>query len=77
MSINSDMDAAIIALATANERLATAQTRVSEARRDECTALNVVNEAQKRLDQLVAQLRTTASRDTDWGRARNPGIPVE
>ena len=68
MSINSDMNQAIIDLDTAIQRHAMARKRESEARNETCAAINRVNDAQKRVDALVAELKKLAPRDSDWNR---------
>ena len=74
MSINHDLDKAIIDLAEANGRLAMAEDNLREAQHSETAALNSVNQAQKRIDELMAGLKKSASRKTDW--RREPGLPV-
>jgi hypothetical protein len=48
------------------------------ARRQTTTALNKLNEAQKRVDEALGLLREEAPRDSDWARRRNyPNAPVK
>jgi hypothetical protein len=47
----------------------------ARARRDETDARNKVNEAQKHFDELVALVRKSAPRDTDW--TRHFVVPVD
>lgn len=75
-SLNSMMDAALCNLATANDKLTQAKHRLREARADEVFHTNQVNDAQKKLDELIASLKKDAPLDTDWGRARNPPQPA-
>lgn len=67
-SLNAEMDEAIVEIGRANERLAAAKVRTAAARSDECTCLNHVNLAQKRVDELVGVLKKQAPRDSDWNR---------
>ncbi len=68
MSINSDMNQAIIDLDTAIQRHAMARKRESEARNETCAAINRVNDAQKRVDALVGEMKKLAPRESDWNR---------
>lgn len=65
-SINSEMDAAIVELAIAGDVLEIASTRVQQARQAETSAINRVNNAQKRIDELVTCIKNSAPRNTDW-----------
>lgn len=76
MSINKDIDAAICELTQATERLAAAAVRRADASRDETSARNAVNEAQKKLDKLYSDLRKAAPRDTNWGRPQQDWSPA-
>jgi len=57
-------------LADATARLEKARERSAQASRDETSARNAVNEAQRALDRHVDVLRRAANRDTDWGQGR-------
>ena len=46
----------------------------ARALRDETDASNRVREAQQKFDALVAEVKKSAPRDTDW--KRSPGFPV-
>ena len=70
MSINSDMNQAIIDLDTAVQRHAMASKREAESRKELIAAMNRVNDAQKRVDALVAELKKLTPRDSDWNRSR-------
>lgn len=63
-----DIAKAAEALAEATERHADAKSRCAVARADETAALNALNSAQKKLDELVAGLKKGAPGDSDWGR---------
>jgi hypothetical protein len=67
------------ALADATARLEKASERAAQASRDETSARNVVNEAQRALDRHMDVLRRAANRGTDWGQERRTGrcLPVE
>lgn len=71
-SMNAEMDEAIIELANAAEAHTRAATAISRARSDETTCLNRVNNAQKRLDELMGMLKKQAPRESDWHRASRP-----
>lgn len=45
-----------------------AQRITGEAQRRETAAVNRLNAAQKRVDNLVNEMKQSASRDSDWGR---------
>lgn len=68
MSINSDMNQAIIDLDTAIQQHAMASKRESQARNETTAAKNRLNDAQKRIDALVVELKKLAPRDSDWNR---------
>lgn len=76
MSINREIDAAICELAQATERLNMAAQRQRDASKDETAALNAVNAAQKKLDDLYSTLRGMAPRGTDWGRPKQDWSPA-
>jgi hypothetical protein len=59
------------AVRVAQEELC-ARTKAAEAaRREQITAINRLNEAQKAFDEAVAALRTSAPRDSGWHSERN------
>lgn len=72
MTTNTDIASAAAALAEADERHANARMRATLARADETAALNALNSAQKKLDELVAGMKKAAAGDSDWGRNRAP-----
>lgn len=63
----------------ASSALVDARSRADAARRDETACLNRLNLAQKKMDEAVEALRSSADRDSDWKNRKNPGIrhPVE
>lgn len=63
-------------IAQANAALQDARLQVEAARRVETTAINALNEAQKRFDALVVDLKKEAPRESDWGRRKTVG-PAE
>jgi septal ring factor EnvC (AmiA/AmiB activator) len=73
-SLNKQMYDAIAELARANDQLSIHRTRVETARREETTALNNVNDAQKRIDALVAEIKKQSPGGSDWRRTQ--AVPV-
>lgn len=67
-SLNTQLANAVAAVASAQDHLARMTQLVSEARNKETDALNRVNEAQRHFDALVAEVKKSAPRDTDWRR---------
>lgn len=67
-SLNQQLYNAVAAVAKANDRLATMRGYVDRAQQEERRALDAVNEAQKHLDSLVAEVKKTAPLGTDWNR---------
>ncbi|MFN8758864.1 MAG: hypothetical protein ACK5XA_08650 [Tagaea sp.] len=55
-------------VATATKRYAECLEQTSAARRAETNALNRLNEAQRQLDKIIAQMRKESPRDSDWQR---------
>ena len=53
-----------------------AQRITGEARSRETAAVNRLNAAQKRVDELVAGMKKGAPRNSDWGRVRRNAVPV-
>lgn len=69
--LNSQLYDAVAELATLGDQLHRATRRLDDARREETAAINRVNEAQKKFDELVALTKkTTAPSGTDWARAQ-------
>jgi len=73
-SLNTQLANAVLAVVVANDRLDHFREVTSQARRDETTALNNANQAQKHFDELVAMVKKLAPRETDW--KRHGGTPV-
>lgn len=69
-SLNTQLANAVAAVAAAQDYLERMSTLAASARRDETDALNKVNEAQRHFDALVAEVKKSAPRDTDWRRPR-------
>lgn len=67
-SLNTQLANAVAAVAAAQDEFELMRARTEDARRDETRALNRVNEAQKNFDALVAEVKKSAPRDTDWRR---------
>jgi hypothetical protein len=67
-SLNTQLANAVADVAKAQDQLIDAQREVSRARSRECDAINRVNVAQKHFDVLVAEVKKSAPRDTDWQR---------
>ena len=74
-SLNTQLANAVAAVAQAQDYLHRMQELTAAARRNECDALNKVNEAQRHFDALVAEVKKSAPRDTDWRRP--VGLPAE
>lgn len=67
-SLNTQLANAVADVATAQDHLKRMTDRSAAARREEVDAINRVNEAQRHFDALVAEVKKTAPRDTDWRR---------
>lgn len=74
-SLNHQLANAVAAVARASDHLALMRDAADKARREEVRAINAVNEAQKHFDELVAEVKRTAPRETDWKRPK--ALPVE
>ena len=72
MSTEADLNDATVALAEAAKQHAEAAARTATARCEETSALNTLNKAQRRFDELVAGIKKAAPRDSDWHRAALP-----
>ena len=72
-SLNTQLANAVAAVASAQDYLRLKTELTDAARRNETEARNKVNEAQKHFDDLVAMVKKSAPRDTDWRRP----VPVE
>jgi hypothetical protein len=68
-SLNTQLANAVAAVASAQDYLHRMSDIAAVARRDEIDALNKVNEAQRHFDLLVAEVKKSAPRDTDWRRS--------
>lgn len=75
-SLNQLMEESICAFAKATDALATARRRVADERARETYCLNQVNDAQKKLDELITSLKKEAPRDSDWHNAQRKGHPA-
>ena len=73
-SLNTQLANAVADVAKAQDHLRHMSERVATASRDENDALNRVNEAQRHFDALVAEVKKSAPRDTDWRRP--VGLPA-
>lgn len=67
-SLNTQLANAVAAVASAQDHLASMRELTAHARRNETHALNKVNEAQRHFDALVAEVKKSAPRETDWRR---------
>ena len=67
-SLNTQLANAVAAVASAQDQLELMRDRTATARRNETDAWNKVNEAQKHFDALVAEVKKSAPRDTEWKR---------
>lgn len=67
-SLNTQLANAVAAVASAQDYYRRMHELANQARRDESAALNKVNEAQRHFDALVAEVKKSAPRDTDWRR---------
>lgn len=65
-SISRQMESAIADLAGAIDRHHVCKRRIEAASREETAALNKVNEAQKRIDALVAEMVRQSPPGSDW-----------
>ena len=68
MTNDIDISDLIKQVRNATIRHAGAKDLVDEARREETTALNVLNEAQRLLDQKIEDLKKQAPKESDWRR---------
>jgi chromosome segregation ATPase len=73
-SLNTQLANAVAAVASAQDRLAAMRESTARAMRDESHARDKVNEAQRHFDALVAEVKKSAMRDTEWRKA--PGVAV-
>ena len=70
------MSDALRELESATKEHEDAQRITGEARSRETDAVNRLNAAQKRVDELVAGMKKGAPRDSDWGRVGRNAVPV-
>lgn len=68
-SLSTRLANAAVGVANAQDHLARMAELADAARRDETNARNLVNEAQRNFDILVAEVRNSATRGTDWRMA--------
>lgn len=73
-SLNTQLANAVAEVAAAQDQLAIMSDRMDRARREESIARNNVNAAQQHFDKLVAEVKKSAPRDTEWKRPL--GIPA-
>ena len=74
-SLNTQLANAVAAVASAQDYLNRMAELTGAARRNETNALNKVNEAQRHFDALVAEVKKSAPRETEWRRP--VGLPAE
>ena len=67
-SLNTQLANAVAAVASAQDHLDRMRELTGHARSNEADALNKVNEAQRHFDALVAEVKKSAPRETDWRR---------
>ena len=65
-SLNTQLADAVAAIACAQDRFAQMQELTTRARREENDALSKVNEAQFHFDALVAEVKKSAPKESDW-----------
>jgi hypothetical protein len=65
-SLNTQLANAVAAIASAQDHFDQKREIAAAARRNETDALNSLNEAQKRFDELVSEVKKSAPRDSDW-----------
>lgn len=71
-----ELDDALAALRTAQTLYAGAKEAREVASREETSALNKLNEAQKQFDAAVATVREAPEWGTEWHRQKHPGCPA-
>lgn len=64
-----DLSALLVQLDGAQMNLVEKQAAASYARNAETSALNKVNELQKKVDALIAEIKSKSPRESDWKRA--------
>ncbi len=64
-------------VAVATERYKSCLDATATARREETAALNRLNEAQRQLDKIIAQMRKESPRDSDWRRDEKVYLEIE
>lgn len=69
-NLNTQLANAVAAVASAQDYLARMRELTASARREETDALNKVNEAQRHFDELVAMVKKSAPRESDWRRPK-------
>lgn len=65
-SLNTQLANAVAAVASAQDYFLRMRELTAQAQRNETDALNKVNQAQRHFDALVAEVKKSAPRDTDW-----------
>lgn len=71
-----DLTALHSELEVANSELLNVQAKMQSLRRDETFAINRVNDAQRRLDDAISELRKCAPQGSDWRSKSYKGHPV-
>lgn len=64
-------------IAAATERYKSCLDAAATARIEETAALNRLNEAQRQLDKIIAQMRKESPRDSDWRRDEKVCLEAE
>ncbi len=75
-SLNTQLADAVATVAQAHDYLNRMRDLHARALRDETDAINKVREAQQHFDALVAEVKKSAPRDTDWKKSRLDPMPV-
>lgn len=71
-----ELDQALACLNEARDRYSRAKEELDAARSAETSALNKLNDAQKRFDQVVELVRDKPEWGSDWHRRKHPGVPA-
>lgn len=66
MNINEEISTVLCEMTKANEWLIKAEQRRRDAGKEETAALNAVNAAQTKLDEIYSKLKRNAPRGTKW-----------
>lgn len=71
-----ELEEALLNLRTAQGRCDGAKLALDEARREETSALNELNKAQKRFDEVAELVRANPQWGSDWPRRKHPEVPA-